>query len=321
MVYYPYIHEFKKLSSILDSQRIEIERRKPYKFPKGYINYQIFLYLFVVSQLGLESNIQHKLDITDALFHFELSCWDRENIPIYGLSKETFKLFKDSKIDNNKDLFENLPISQTSRYCVLLPSGGFKTYDNNYIEFILIESVRNNSSEPQMSSKAIGEDQILDQINPYSQRIRVFAVDTAEQTYLAFSDYPSVSKGMKNVDGEDFDEPTREIIDSLDCLALQIVMAIEFLPETIEVSAPKEAISKGFGRKVAQESYWQIRQIKVEQKRYIIKSTSDNTSSEDIRRSPRPHWRKWHWRRVAVGKDRQGREWRLIPNTYINPDS
>lgn len=31
-----------------------------------------------------------------------------------------------------------------------------------------------------------------------------------------------------------------------------------------------------------------------------------------------PHWRRGHWRRVAVGKGRMGREWRLIQPTVVN---
>jgi hypothetical protein len=38
-------------------------------------------------------------------------------------------------------------------------------------------------------------------------------------------------------------------------------MAIEFLPESIDITAATEAINKGFGKKSPSANYWQIRQI------------------------------------------------------------
>ena len=32
----------------------------------------------------------------------------------------------------------------------------------------------------------------------------------------------------------------------------------------------------------------------------------------------RPHWRRGHWRRYAVGKGRKDRVWKWVPAVYIN---
>ena len=88
-------------------------------------------------------------------------------------------------------------------------------------------------------------------------------VDTAEQTYCIFSDYPTLERKIGNINEDgDLGDRDRQIIGNLSHLALQSVMSIEFLPEAIVLDAkPSESISKGFGKKSPSGNYWQIRQI------------------------------------------------------------
>lgn len=321
MSYYPGVQEVKCSISIIDRQRSEIEKRKPYKFPKHYISYQTFLELVVMSQLA--KDVYQEFNRTTAIYYLQSSLWDLEHIPIYGLSTETLALFQESNIDSNKDLFENLSQSQSTKYCVLLPSGNLVTNDDNYIEVLWIESIRNNDSKPKIIEYKFANELLHVNLKANSQRIVVTGMDTAEQTYCVFSDYPTLERKISNINEDgDLDDRDRQIIGNLSHLALQIVMSIEFLPEAIVLDAkPSESISKGFGKKSPSGNYWQIRQISIEQKRYVLRQKSGDDDGESTRNSPRPHWRKWHWRRVAIGPERKGREWRLIPNTYINPDS
>lgn len=325
--YYPNSKLAVKLDPIVEPKRREIQDRQPYKFPKGYINYQTFLELILVSEIRKKVfNYRDDLDVTTAIFCEMSSCWEKENIPIYGLSQETLTLFQNSKIDRKKDLFENLPQSQTTKYCVLLPSGGFKTIGDHYLEVIWIESIRNSEAEPKQFFGESVNSRFINQVKANSQRIKVSGIDTSERSYCVFSDYPSSQENIDNInDDEAWEESAYQIIYNLRNLALQIVMAIEFLPEAIRLNArPLEAINKGFAVKnkpIETATYWQIRQIDLQLKRYIVKSNNNNNSEENHRKSPRAHWRKWHWRRVAVGTDRQGREWRLIPNTFVNPEN
>jgi hypothetical protein len=319
MAYYPDLQVVKRASPVIDRERGKIEQRKPYKFPKQYINYQTFLELIVVSQIA--KKLPTEFDRTTSLYYAQSSLWDNHHISVYGISEDTLALFQQSKIDTNKDLFEALPQSQRTQYCVLLPSGSFTTYGDEYIEVLWIESIRNNDPNPQVLDLELDRGKIGIQINGNSQRIVVSAIDTNEQTFCVASDYPAVAKEISNIDEEgDLSDRNLQIITDLKYLALQIVMSIEFLPEAIGIPAATEAINKGFGKKSPSANYWQIRQITIEQKRYIVKQKSGDVSDESTRNSPRPHWRKWHWRRVVVGTERKGREWRLIPNTFVNPE-
>jgi hypothetical protein len=319
MAYYPNLQVIKQASPVIDRERSKIGKSKPYKFPKQYINYQTFLELIVVSQLA--KKLPSEFDRTTSLYYAQSSLWDSHNIPVYGISDDTLALFQESKIDANQDLFEALPQSQRTQYCILLPSGSFATYGDDYIEVLWIESIRNNDPNPQILDLELDRGKIGIEINGNSQRIVVSAIDTNEQTYCVASDYPAVDREIANIDEEgNLSDRNLQIITSLRQLALQIVMSIEFLPEAIVSDLPSESISKGFGKKSASDKYWQIRQIAIEQKRYVLKQKSGDEGGS-TRTSPRPHWRKWHWRRVAVGEGRQSREWRLIPNTYVNPDS
>lgn len=319
MSYYPGLQHVKRTVRVIDLERSKIQQEKPYKFSKQYINYQTFLELIVMSQFS--KKVPRPIDRTTAIYYHQSSLWDLDDIPIYGLSKETLALFKESKIDTYKDLFENLPQSLSTRYCILLPSGSFRTNGDHYIEVLWIDSMRNNSTDPQLMEYEFANETMGSIINPNSQRISVSAIDTSESTYCIFSDYPTVDVEIGNINDEsDINDRALQIIKDLRQLALQIVMSIEFLPEAIALDIPIETVHKGFGKKPPSEKFWQIRQISVEQKRYIIKQKSDDSGVENARNSPRPHWRKWHWRRVAIGEGRKGREWRLISNTFVNPE-
>ena len=51
--------------------------------------------------------------------------------------------------------------------------------------------------------------------------------------------------------------------------------------------------------------------------RRVYRSESGDESDEHSRCSPRPHWRRGHARRVAVGTGRSDREWRWIPPRMV----
>lgn len=319
-MYYPDLQAAKRISPIVSQQSAEMAKRKPYRFAKQYLNYQTFLDIVVLSQIARQSRIE--FDPTTVLFHWQCSHWDVDNIPIYGLSKDTLELFQESKIDNNKDFFENLPESQLTRYCILLPSGSYETSEGHYIEMLWIDSIRNSDCEPKDIERRIGGTTIIDRVQGNSQRIVTSAIDTNDCTYCTLADYPKVSLEIGNIEEGEFVDGALSIITRLRDLALQIVMAIEFLPEAVSLDLPAAgSSSKGFGKKPPTAKFWQIRKVEIEQKRYIVREKTDGSESENARKSPRPHFRKWHWRRVAVGAERKGREWRLIPNTYVNPEN
>lgn len=161
----------------------------------------------------------------------------------------------------------------------------------------------------------------IDRIQGKSQKNIASGVDTNDVTYCILADYPKITTNIANIDAGEFVDGALDIITKLRDLALQIVMAIEFLPETVSIDAvASPSRGKGFGTKPEKAQLWQIRKVEIEQKRYIVKEKTDVRESESGRKSPRAHFRKWHWRRVAVGAKRKGREWRLIPNTYVNPE-
>jgi hypothetical protein len=318
-MYYPDLQAAKKMSPLPSRRTEEMAKRKPYRFPKQYVNYQTFLEIVVFSQIAKASRVE--FDPTTALFYAQCSLWDIEDIPIYGLSQDTLQLFQESKIDNNKDFFENLPESQVTKYCILLPSGVYPTSADGYIELLWIDSIRNTSTEPIDMSRELGGVAIVDRVQGKSQRIVTSAIDTNEVTYCTFADYPKLELKIGNIEAGELADDTLDIITRLRDLALQIVMAIEFLPEAISLDLPVTATNKGFSkRSPTANNFWQIRKVEIERKRYIVRQRAERGESEGARKSPRPHFRKWHWRRVAVGTEGKGREWRLIPNTYVNPE-
>ncbi|PSB56220.1 hypothetical protein [Chamaesiphon polymorphus] len=317
MSYYPELRLIKKISPDANPQRIEIESRKPYRFPKQYISYQTFLEIVVSADIA--SNSPSDFDPTTAHFYNQCNFWDGNDTPIYGLSRDTIALFQESKIDATKDLFENLPASSNrTNYCILLPSRSFPTLNGHYIEILWIECNKNSTPDEKLIQYEFGNGVYGMDVPGNSQKIAISGMDTNGRTFCSFAEYPRVEEKIGDFDGDKMNDLQYKIVSDLRHLALQIVMAIEFLPEAIIVATTTAAISKGFGKKTPAANFWNIRAINIEPKRYIVKPKSSG-SGESERQSPRPHWRKWHWRRVAVGAERKGREWRLISNTYVNP--
>jgi hypothetical protein len=95
-----------------------------------------------------------------------------------------------------------------------------------------------------------------------------------------------VSLEIGNIEEGEFVDGALSIITRLRDLALQIVMAIEFLPEAVSLDLPAAgSSSKGFGKKPPTAKFWQIRKVEIEQKRYIVIVTPPSFSEMALAQS------------------------------------
>lgn len=292
----------------------------PYRFTKDYISYETFALVFGVILMGART-----LTAPDMITHHisrQVDRFDHSNTPIYSLDRPTFDLFSDSSIANVDDLFAGANSDgKPSHYCILLPKGSFITEDGASIEVLWIESFHNNS-DSEMESRLI-----VVKKGVYGQKLAVGstvvdtgAVDTSGTLWGSRRVYPKpVDAQMQNLGGDETSARDDEILDRLQNISLQIIMSIEYLSsQAIEIVAPTSE-RRGFGKSAPETTVWHPRKLSIERKRYLKTDTGDGSpDSEKSRNSPRPHWRKFHWRRVATGPGRLQREFRLIQRTYVS---
>jgi hypothetical protein len=295
-----------------------LRSKYPYRFGSGYINYKTFSEVFAVVIMAARTTLP-----PDMISHHlgrQADVFDRYNTPIYTLDRTTFELFSDSLIANTLDLFAGANSNGEPRhYCILLPSSAFLTEPGASLEVLWIESFNNNTdTELESALTCVGKGIYGSKLAPGSTYIGAGGIDTNGTLWGAKTVYPEPTSSEKlNLGGIDTVPTDDEVLDRLRDLSLQIIMSIEYLPEAIEVVAPTSR-TRGFSKSAPAETIWYPRKISIERKRYLKSDAGESyAEGEKSRNSPRPHWRKFHWRRVATGTGRTQREWRLIQRTYV----
>lgn len=314
---YDEVKDFLNLQIVKEKQ-LAIKKDKPYVFPKKYIPYDTFL--AIVTSAMFVIKVKTDWNVCSCHFYIQAAKWNENNTPIYGLSTETLELFTSSTIDDYKDLFENLEESnELVSYCVLLPSKSFPTVNGGFLEILWIEAIQNNTANTMFATSHVHKGIYNREIATRKRRIVSGGIDTNGILWCASTIYPKQDDDNStnaNIGTIIMDTNDTKTVLNIREITLQIVMAIEYLPEAIDI--PVNTVSqKGFGATAKTVSSWHIRNLHIEQKKYI-NSESSSAQHGDSNRSVRPHWRKYHWRRFATGKGRINREWRLVKTVLVN---
>lgn len=295
----------------------QLQSAQPYRFSPDYLSYGTFADLVAVSL------VRPRVGPIDdyASYHLchQAQLFATENTPVYALDRQTLDLFAQSSIANRADLFDTqLMASDSISYCVILPRESFPTVDGNYLEVLWIESVQNCSDKSPLQQTISLKSSIYQTVlDPGVRHLISGGMDSEGSLWCSTRTYPG--KDREPVNLGDVAKTAEDIaaIDRIGELALQVLMTIEHLSEAVEV-VPAQTTTRGFGKQSTRQTIWRPRKIAIEQKRYRTTERS-GSDAESLRKSPRPHWRNFHWRRVATGTNRERREWRLIQRTHVNP--
>jgi hypothetical protein len=294
----------------------QIQATHPYRFGSEYIRYSTFADILAVML------VRPKVSSIDdyASYHLchQAELFSTQNTPVYALDRQTLDLFAQSSIANRSDLFDaQLMASASTSYCVILPRESFPTVDGNYLEILWIESVQSGLGETSLQQTISLESSIYQTtLDPGVRHVICGGMDTEGSLWCSTRTYPGKDREPVNLGDSVKTAEDIEAIDRMGELALQILMTIEHLSESIEI-VPAQTTTRGFGKQSTSQTVWHPRKISIEQKRYRV--ANKDSDAELSRKSPRPHWRKFHWRRVATGSNRERREWRLIQRTHVNP--
>lgn len=294
------------------------QAKYPYKFSQDYIRYSTFA--DIAASILFYAQVAPITDFITHHFWKQINILDRDNTPIYALDRATLELFENSSIANRSELFEDSAVETAPiSYCVLLPCGAFATGGGAHLEVLWIESLQNNTDAEIKVDFAFTLNGCYGQrIPPGARQITTTGMDTEAVMWGVTNLYPEHIATDPRIDLGSSGQTPQDVatMDRIRELSLQILLAIEYLPGSVGVTAPTN-FKKGFGKTSTASTVWHPRRLRIERKQYLS-SGKESAVSEGTRKSPRSHWRKYHWRRVAVGTGRSARQWRLIQRTYVN---
>jgi hypothetical protein len=120
-------------------------------------------------------------------------------------------------------------------------------------------------------------------------------------------------EGGQSEGSASFEDGDDRFLNTLRSLVLQCFLALQYQPELLsDVELPTQ--KKGFSKPNEQEPSYRV-------PRWLgkdFKSKRSSESSTGTHSSPRTHWRRGHWRRVAVGQGRTERKVIWIQPVLVN---
>ncbi|WP_254563959.1 hypothetical protein [Oscillatoria sp. HE19RPO] len=100
-------------------------------------------------------------------------------------------------------------------------------------------------------------------------------------------------------------------------IVLQTLLYSQTRPDDLTPPAPTAISTKGQGFSSGKSKSERFSPLIIGQK-FQPKTERATGSTHSTHTTPRTHWRRGHWRRVAIGEGRQQREWRWIQPVLVN---
>jgi len=97
-------------------------------------------------------------------------------------------------------------------------------------------------------------------------------------------------------------------------IVIQTLLYLQIRPDDLTTPAISTK-SQGFSKKTSKNGF--LNPLIIGQQ-FQPKTERVSTSPHSTHASPRTHWRRGHWLRVALGEQRQEREWRWIQPVLVN---
>ncbi|HEY9836629.1 MAG TPA: hypothetical protein V6D27_07000, partial [Vampirovibrionales bacterium] len=100
-------------------------------------------------------------------------------------------------------------------------------------------------------------------------------------------------------------------------IVLQTLLYLQTRPDDLTPPAPTAISTKGQGFSSGKSKSDRFSPLIIGQK-FQAKTERASGTAHSSHATPRTHWRRGHWRRVAMGEGRQQREWRWIQPVLVN---
>lgn len=288
-----------------------IRTERPYRTPKGFIRWET---LSAILACCIVSRDSPTLDAASRFNSYKCALWFVQDAPLYALSPGLLQAFLDSDVLDQRELFREFdPPLKT--FMVLFPQGMVKTPDGSHLDWGVVHfaDIKNPLGS---TGDRFG---ITVPYFEHDHDVNLHWSGVCDDQTVWFSG-SGLSRDGELIHSDDehgrdkVTEADREFLAQMRSLTLQCLLALSFSPDLVEVEAiqPQPRINQGTRSK---PSHPVTRQVRWLGKNYSYKRRAGCFSNG--RKPPRGHWRKAHSRRVAVGKNREGREWRWFPANWV----
>jgi hypothetical protein len=303
-----------------------------YKIPQNYKQWDKLTESIANDLTLFSSNLTvnfNSLDrITYACSYF-MSLWAIKDAPIYCITKDIIDSLLQTDLDEVEKILSDLPIAIPT-FLMLFPDRGLPTPSGDFIEYMVVHVAEKDKPYNSFGTSRSYPDIILkDSIFSSNLSVHCGAIDNHKPGYgwstgvtlntdgtISYEKGGDVGFGELNMNLED-----QEFTNTLRSLSLQILFLLAYEPELFADVGDLD-LGKASGRGFAKPSAVDVATTRYP--RWLGKNYRPNIedSSHNIgggtHRSPIGHWRKGHWKRVAIGKGRIDRKLVWIRPLRVN---
>jgi hypothetical protein len=308
-------------------------RKIHYKIPESYKQWNE-LTNSIASDLTLFSSkltidLQSLIDRTTYASSYLTSLWMIKDAPMYCITKDILDSLLQTDINEVEKILPNLPIAIPT-FLMLFPKQGLTTPSGDFIEYMVVHVVEKDKPYNSFGTSRAYPDIILKKPIFFSNlSVHCGAIDNHKPGYcwsanlilnpdgtISYEKGGDVGFGELNMNLED-----EEFTNTLRSLSLQILFLLAYEPELFADVGNLDLVQVS-GRGFAKPSAADV--VTTRYPRWLGKNYKLNieNSSQNIgggtHRSPIGHWRKGHWKRVAIGKGRIERKLVWIRPLRVN---
>lgn len=274
--------------------------RHPYRTPKGFQRWE------VVAALGVASPSLAQADDAACKLHAAFwRIWDELTLPVYCLDGDLLQQFSISDIDRLPELLPPGFRPTEEMMLVLLPSGALRSPNSGeYVCLFFVAYHYPGGALPISTEHPI--------------QISVSAIDSGGCVWVSGTgvDPGRFVKARNELGADPVDEAEHAFLNGLTAIAVQCLLAREFLPELIgNPPGPGDGSDRKPPSPQAKPGSLSPRWIG-----QGFKPERSSTPRGGSHSSPRPHWRRGHWRSQPIGTGRKERRVVWIKPTMVKAE-
>ena len=297
----PTIKQLKELP-LTPGERSILNRQ--YREPRSYYPWKIVAQNLVMkSYMSRSPNIHMASEAIRLAMGVHYWCC-KEQAPVYWLDANLFEALQHTDVPDFVDLPLVVPAG-----IIMLPSP-LRTAEGrsiHYLPFLHISAQELAKNLPRELTAAIKGEQTL----------CVTGFD-GEFDYVRTAHIVE-GKGLdrdanEQMQGMTLQNPDTELVHRFTDLVFQILLVMATQQHLVKEAVPKNRrTAQGFGK--AYDTF--LNPIWIG-RNYAHSSNSSANVPQGTHASPQTHWRRGHWRRVAIGPGRRQRKWNWIQPTLVN---
>jgi len=289
---------------------------RPYQFPKGYMRWETLSAIVTISLLSMTSTKEqlHQQDPATQFNSYRTALWFVQDAPIYCLSTQLLRAFEETDVLDNQAVLADLE-PPLPTFLLLFPQNAIQTPEGAPLDYAVVHiSDRAHPEWSRGSSHDIHVPYIPHEHNINLHWAGVDAKETVWFSGMGLEPDGTVKFSEEQLGADDLNQADRKFLARMRSLTIQCLLTLSYRPDLLDAAPAPLTTARSQSQNKRSSS--PIRKPRWLGKDYRpqVQSVGTSNGSHD---SPREHWRKAHWRRVAVGEGRIGRRWHWFEPMFV----